>query len=66
MNYLLAYKHTQGHKVSEFLIYPHVKGAVKNRYNVSDFDVGLCTINLVQEWTQIHKGLLSIFTEHLE
>ena len=66
MNYLLAYKHMQGYKISGLLIYPPIKGAVKHRYNVSGFDVGLCTINLVQEWTQIHKGLLSIFTEHLE
>ncbi|HED5643344.1 TPA: 5-methylcytosine-specific restriction endonuclease system specificity protein McrC [Enterobacter cloacae] len=66
INYLLAYKPTQGHKISGLLIYPHVKGAVKHRYNISGFDVGLCTINLDQEWTQIHKDLLSIFTENLE
>lgn len=66
MNYLLAYKPMQGQKISGLLIYPQVKEAVKHRYNVNGFDVGLCTINLDQEWTQIHLDLLSILNEHLE
>lgn len=66
MNYLLAYKSTQGHEISGLLIYPHVNGAVKHRYNVSGFDIGLCTVNLDQEWTQIHQDLMSIFTDFLQ
>ncbi len=66
MNYLLACKSTPAQKISGLLIYPHVTKAVKHRYNISGFDIGLCTINLDQEWTLIHQDLLSIFTEFLE
>lgn len=48
------------------LIYPHVDTAVKHRYKINGFDIGLCTVNLGQEWPCIHQELLAIFDEYLK
>ncbi|MBW1518271.1 hypothetical protein B6V68_24605 [Escherichia coli] len=52
--------------VQGLLIYPHVDTAVKHRYKINGFDIGLCTVNLGQEWPCIHQELLAIFDEYLK
>lgn len=66
MNYLLAFKPKQDHLVSGLLLYPQVGEKVKHRYKVSGFDIGLCTINLDQEWKHIHQDIITILNDFLE
>jgi 5-methylcytosine-specific restriction enzyme subunit McrC len=66
MNYLLAFKPNQDEKVSGLLLYPQVGTTVKHRYNINGFDIGLCTIDLAQEWEKIHQDLLMIFKAFLD
>ncbi|MDV2860972.1 5-methylcytosine-specific restriction endonuclease system specificity protein McrC [Phytobacter ursingii] len=66
MNYLLAFKPKQGERVSGLLLYPQVGTTVKHRYNINGFDIGLCTIDLDQEWEKIHQDLLVVFGEFLD
>lgn len=66
MSYLWAFRPKYGEEVAGLLIYPQVGAAVKHRYNVNGFDVGLCTIDLDQDWEKIHQNLLVILSEFLE
>lgn len=66
MNYLWSLKPENGENIGGLLIYPHVDTAVKHRYKINGFDIGLCTVNLGQEWPCIHQELLDIFDEYLK
>ena len=66
MNYLWSLKPENGENIGGLLIYPHVDTAVNHRYKVNGFDIGLCTVNLGQEWPCIHQELLDIFGEYLK
>lgn len=66
MSYLWSLKPENGEKTGGLLIYPHVDTSVKHRYKINGFDIGLCTVNLGQEWPCIHQELLDIFGEYLK
>lgn len=66
MNYLMAYNPKYGVKTSGLLLYPQVGTTIKHRYNINGYDIGLYTIDLDQEWENIHQDLLTLLHECLE
>lgn len=54
MNYLWLLKFENGENIGGLLIYFYVDIVVKYCYKINGFDIGLCIVNLGQEWLCIY------------
>ena len=60
MSYLLSYKIKNNANVKGLLIYPQTAEKVAHKYTINGFEIGIYTINLDQDWKDIHHDLLFI------